>query len=242
MRETCLTLINKRYFFYQRNYRHVVVLNMSLMISIVCLFLALLYLHKTRPAPRYFPTTPDGIQITDPPLTTNHLDPVNFTVLANGLLADTPSIPARALRANDQNAIMIYWAERAVLSLFDFDYINFARALQDVRKYFTLRGHQNFLIALSESKNIETVKLNKSIVTAKVAGETQVVKTGIIGKGDQARLAWKIEVPIDVQYNNGVDQLLTQKLLAKLFIVRVSTLQSLFYGLAINEVNFAPRV
>ena len=122
--------------------------------------------------------------------------------------------------------------------MFDYDYINYRRTLQDLRNYFASGAHELFMKALFESKNLESIKDGMRVVRANIVSEPVLKKVGVVNN----RYAWQIFVPVDIFYENITDEPLIQKVTAKLWVLRVSTLQSPFFGLSIVVVNLEPRV
>jgi hypothetical protein len=196
------------------------------------------YQKKITSGSRYFPTTPDGILIDMPPLNVHHLKLKNLLVDNRGFLIDYPKINIKELKHNDNNAIVKYWVKNVVLAMFDYDYINYRRTLQDLRNYFTPGAHEKFIRALEQSKNLQTIKDSKRVVRAQIVGEPEIKTEGVAS----GRYAWQIFIPVDIYYENVTDEPLIQKVIAKLWVLRVSTIQSPFFGLSAFVVNLEPRV
>lgn len=240
MEQTCdsISCILARNEFYQKNYRRIVIINLFLFL-VICLLVGFLYYQNNGFAiPKYFPTTSDGIAINSPPNDVNHLtlDKLHFN--AEGVLVECPEIHASNLdlQATDSNehAIINFWVTKAIISIFELDFVNFRVVLQDVRQYFTAKGYEKFSDALRDSKNLDSIKKGKRVAYAVLNGKVIVTEVGII----EEHMVWNASVPVVVTYESDKEEILTQTLLAEVKIARVSTLQSPFYGLAIYQINF----
>ncbi len=232
-------LIILRNEFYMRSYAQIKTIIVVLLL--ICILLIVFSLHQDevlKPLPKYFPTTPDGRLIDNPPVSENHLllskqkvSPV--TGIIEGM--PEPTILFSELQADGENALVLYWAYNAVSEMFDYDYIHYRSVIQSVSKYFTAVGHQRFITALIDSKNLETVKARSAVVIPEITGKVELLRTGMV----EGHYSWDLQVPVRLTYASAQDQQpIVQQLLAKLSIARVSTLLSPFYGLAIFRLNF----
>ena len=235
--ESGLDLVNVRNNFYFRNYRLIILSNFLAIILTMLLIGFFYYQHKITSGSRYFPTTPDGVLIDTPPLNINHLRLKNLLTDNQGFLIDQPKINVRDLGSDLDNGLIMYWVKQVIIAMFDYDYINYRRTLQDLRNYFAPGAHGLFIKALYESKNLETIKSGMRVVRAVIVNEPELKKTGIVSD----RYAWQIFVPVDIYYENVTDEPLIQKVTAKLWVLRTSTLLCPFFGLSIVVVNLEPR-
>lgn len=235
--ESSLDLINIRNSFYLQNYRKIIVINILTIILLALLIGFFVYQKRLNSGSKYFPTTADGIIIDMPPLNVNHLKLNNLLINNAGFLIEQPKINVNTLNQDRNNALILYWAKKAVLKMFDYDYINYRSALEELRNYFVPGGHKLFMKALMESKNMETIKASNRVVRATIAGEAILKKVGLINN----RYVWQVFVPVDIFYENITDEPLIQNITAKLWITRTSTLQIPFFGLSIIIVNLEPR-
>jgi hypothetical protein len=235
--ESSLDLVNVRNNFYFHNYRLMILANIFAIILIALIAGFFYYQHRITSGSRYFPATPDGVLIDMPPLNVNHLKLQKLLTDNQGFLIDQPKININSLGADQDNALVIYWVKQVVLAMFDYDYINYRRTLQDLRNYFAPGAHGLFIKALYQSKNLETIKNGMRTVRASIISEPVIKKVGIVNN----HYAWQIFVPIDVYYENITDEPLIQKVTAKLWIVRTSTLQCPFFGLSVILINLEPR-
>jgi intracellular multiplication protein IcmL len=233
-----IALIVNRHIFYQKNYRRLLVINIVLLILICLLAGFLHYQTLSFAVPQYFPTTPDGVVIDSPPDNINHLLLERMHFNNEGVLLEYPEINSKDLdlHAEDSNehAILLFWATRAMLRMFELDFVNYRAVIQDMRKYFSSKGYERFLEALDSSKNLDTIKKGKRVAYATLQGPAKVTETGML----EGHKVWNVEAPMVVTYEAHGQDSLTQDLLAIIKIARVSTLQSPFYGLAIYQVNF----
>lgn len=231
-----LDLVITRNQFYRENYRSATINFFLLLAAIISFAAFIIFMHITTVYTLYFPTTPSGEYIDMPPLTENHLVISKESFGKDGRLLAYPEINIKDLgdRVNRETALIEYWAKKAVVELFDYDYVNYKQALQDVRDYFTLPGHEEFLKALNFSRNLEAVKNNFRVLSATVVGKVRFLESGIYDN----KQAWRVEIPIEVVYESITREPLTQKQIANMVIVRETTLRSPFFGLAIDNINF----
>src|SRR5579863_537348 len=92
-----LETIHHRNAFYASSYRQLIALNFCLFIIVVALSIWSIYLYRVKPQAIYFPTTPEGKLIQDPPL-------------------NQPAV---------SDADVIAWADKVALMVFDYDYVNY---------------------------------------------------------------------------------------------------------------------
>ena len=232
-----LELINIRNNFYFQQYREMIIANILAIILLGLVVGFFKYQKHLTSGTRYFPTTADGILIEMPPLDVNHLKLSKLLTDNKGFLLDQPKINVNTLGQDRDNALILYWVKKVILKMFDYDYINYRSTLEELRNYFVPGGHEWFMKALTESKNMESIKASKRVVRANIVGEPVLKKAGLISN----RYGWQIFVPVDIYYENITDEPLIQKITAKMWVVRVSTLQSPFFGLAIVIINLEPR-
>lgn len=234
-----LDLINIRNSFYLRNYRLMIIANLLAIMLTIFIIGFYYYQRNSTSGARYFPSSSAGVVLDMPPLNINHLKLSNLLTDNKGFLIEQPKINIKDLNTGDpNNTLVIYWIKQVIYAMHDYDYINYRRTLQDLRNYFAPGAHGAFLVALDKSKNLETIKNNMCTVRVEIINEPIVKKSGVAS----GRYAWQIFVPIDIYFENITDPAIIQKVLAKLWVVRVSTLQSPFFGLSIVLLNLEPRV
>lgn len=235
--QNSLDLVNIRNNFYLSSYRKIIAANILVILLLGFIIGFYQYQSKLTSGSRYFPTTSDGLIIEMPPLNINHLKLSQLLVDNKGFLIDQPKININNLGPDHDNGLVVYWAKQLVLKMFDYDYINYRSALEELRNYFAPGGHSLFMRALTESKNMESIKSSKRVLRATIAGDAVVKKVGILND----RYAWQIFVPVDIAYENITDDPLNQKITAKMWVIRTSTLKCPFFGLAVVVVNLEPR-
>lgn len=225
--------------FYARSYRQIKKIVTILLLTFTLLIGFAIYQNNNLKAtPRYFPTTPDGKLIEMPPIDENHLllgqQKVNpETGIIYGM--PQPTKLYSELQSDGDNALVLYWAYLAVSNMFDYDYINYRKVIQNSSRYFTAMGSQNFRQALMSSRNLETVKARSAVVVPVITGNVKLLGTKMF----DGHFVWDIQVPIQLTYESVADpQPIVQNLLATMSIARVSTLLCPFYGLAIYKLNF----
>lgn len=235
--QNSLDLVNIRNNFYFSSYRKIIAANILVILLWVFIVGFYEYQKNLTSGSKYFPTTSDGLIIDMPPLNINHLKLNQLLVDNKGFLIDQPKININTLGPDQDNGLIIYWAKQLVLKMFDYDYINYRSALEELRNYFAPGGHELFMKALTDSKNMESIKSSKRVLRATLAGDAIVKRVGILND----KYAWQIFVPVDIVYENITDPILTQKIIAKMWIIRTSTLKCPFFGLSVVVVNLEPR-
>lgn len=91
-------------------------------------------------------------------------------------------------------ALIVSWAEYAVLHSFNFESSSFENQLKNLRTCFTANGWMGFTNALKESGNMNFIKNQNLQVSSILDGEVQLIET--------QKNQWKITVPIKVFYKN----------------------------------------
>ena len=117
------------------------------------------------------------------------------------------------LKVIDPNLIET-WAQKATVKAFTFESKNLDAQLSDLKHCFTDQGWKGFNDALQKSGNLEAVKQKKIIFTATSMPGTKLA----LIKENQ----WKIEVPVEVTYQNK-DHKLVQNLNVTILLMRKPT-------------------
>lgn len=194
MNTGALELVMLRNNFYRDNFRRLMIFCLLLILIIAVLFGAIYYLETNKPAPQYFATTHDGKLIKLVPL-------------------NQPNLTTNAL---------LQWAVEAASAAYTFNFVNYRKALQDARIYFTKLGYQNFLKALTDSRNLEAVRTKKLVVSAVPTGAPVVLREGVTSTG---YYAWQVQFPMLLTYQSASD-VINQNIVITMLITRVPTLES----------------
>lgn len=193
-----LELVMLRNNFYRDNYRKLMLVCLGLLLLTFCLIFWGLYERTHKPPTQYFATTYDGKLIPLIPLS-------------------QPSLTDNAL---------LQWATEAAVASYTFNYVNYRKALQDARIYFTQTGYQYFMKALQDSNNLVAVQNKKLIVSAAPTGAPVILKKGIYNDGSATGVfTWDIQLPLEIVFRSAVDTI-TQNVILNMRIVRVPTLES----------------
>ena len=189
-----LELVMLRNNFYRDNFRRLMVMCLLLLGIIAALVGYVFYQQKNQPKPTYFATTSDG-------------------KLIKLIALNQPNLQTNAL---------LQWATEAGTAAYTFNFVNYRKALQDVRQYFTKLGYQNFLSALTGSRNLEAVRSKKLVVSSVPTGAPVVLKEGVTSNG---RYAWQVQFPMLLTYQSASDSI-KQNIVVTMLITRVPTLES----------------
>lgn len=193
-----LEIVQFRNNFYRDNYRRLMIICLGLVIIACCLAFWGFYERTHKPPAQYFATTYDGKLISLIPLS-------------------QPSLTDNAL---------LQWATEAATTSYNFNYLNYRKALQDVRIYFTRSGYQYFLKALADSNNLTAMQDKKLIVSAAPTGAPVILKKGIYNDGSATGLfTWDVQLPMEINFR-GATNVFTQKVVLNMRITRIPTLES----------------
>lgn len=108
-------------------------------------------------------------------------------------------------------AVLSTWAEKATIQAFDFNPTDLDSQLEKLKPCFTDQGWISFKEALDSSGNIEAIKLQNLTVSSQLDGPLDIKPA----KENQ----WKINVPLQVVYQNDKEKL-TQLLSIDLLVGR----------------------
>lgn len=117
-------------------------------------------------------------------------------------------IPAETTVSRD---LVLKWAEKAAIQSFNFDYNAITGQLVALKGCYTDQGWQSFNEALEKSGNLDTIKNQMLTVTSTLNGTTQITEV----KDNQ----WKVNVPIQVNYENRKEKV-AQQLIINLIVGR----------------------
>ncbi len=143
--------------------------------------------------------------------------PRYFATSINGRI--TPLFPLD--KANQNISAVSQWANEAVQAAFTYNFINYKQELKAASGYFTNEGWNQFIQFLTDTGNLEVVRQQKLIVSAQATRAPMILRKGPQG----GKYAWRLEIPIQVTYQNASFIRQTQ-MTVKLLITRVSSLNS----------------
>ena len=200
-----LELIINRNQFYWESTRRLELAIFLLMILILLLIGFVLYQGSTYPGNKYIVTTPDGRPITIIPL----------------------NVP---LQTNEN---VVAWAEKAVLFIYSFDFVNYRKTLQEAQVYFTPDGYQAFKAAYEVSNNLQAVRVNRQVVSVEITGDATLQRQGQITS--DVPYSWNLQVPVIVTYQNSNNEVVKQ---VGNILMRVDRATTIVYpeGLAIAQM------
>lgn len=130
-------------------------------------------------------------------------------------------------------ASLLQWATQAVVTVYTYDFLNYAKNFADAEGYFTAAGWTQF--QNSNQKNLDEVKKSKLRVTAVATGAPVITDQGpFLG-----HYIWRVSIPMLVTYEspNKVER---QGLLVNLLIMRIDTRIDP-KGIAISQFHAAER-
>lgn len=108
-------------------------------------------------------------------------------------------------------SLLSTWAEKATIQMFDFNPADLESQLDKLKPCFTDQGWISFKEALDSSGNIEAIKLQNLTVSSQLDGPVSI--------NPSQENQWKINVPLQVVYQNDKEKL-TQLLSIDLLVGR----------------------
>lgn len=138
---------------------------------------------------------------------------------------DAPVMPDEKLLA---------WVSDAVIAAYSVDFKRYPEQLSRASRYFTVEGWNTFGRAFIETGNLEKVKKARLVATAVPKRAPAIRQRAVIGD----RLAWRIDLPIVVSYENE-NTTNSQDLMVTVLVVRVIE-TDYADGIAIDEINAPP--
>jgi len=196
---TPLEIVNLRNYFYQDIYHQLMKVLLVLLLLLASLYGLRLAELEILPYPKYFVTSVDG-------------EPLELISKA---------------RPNMTHPELIQWAVEAATDAYTFNFVNYRKALQKARAYFTARGHRAYLVALKESQNLDAVKRRKLVVYAIQSGAAKILRDSESDPSLRINGAftWEIEIPMLITYEN-VTEKFPQNVILTAYVVRESYLVS----------------
>lgn len=153
-----------------------------------------------------------------------------FTVDAEGRL--TPIIPLNApFKTREQ---ILNWASEAVTSAYTMDAANYVQRGEEISRYFTTDGFNEYVQAMNTSGTIELIKKETLIATAVPLAVPSVINEGEVN----GTYMWRVRVPIRVQYQTQ-GKGTTQNLMVTVVIQRLPT-ETTKYGVGISQFVSRP--
>lgn len=206
MAQDALTTVGLRNAFYRDNYRRVVLILFLSMIVNLGLAGVLFWMLTHPPKPVYFATS------------------------INGRIS--PLYPLS--QPNQSDSAVLQWANQAAIASFTYNFVNYRQELQAASEFFTPAGWKEFLDALQQSNNLDSVKAKKLIVSAVATQAPIVLRKGRLG----GRYAWRVQMPLLVTYQSA-SEFSQEKNIVTMLIKRISTLNSP-RGIGIEQLVVRP--
>ena len=160
--------------------------------------------------------------------------PVYVPIAPNGQIVPTYSLDQPS--NSDQNVMSAWvkqWALDGARKSYTYDYLNFGEQVNSAQTYFTYRGWENFIKALTQSQNFNTVQQQRMIVKFIPTTVPVIVDEKVV----EGRYAWVVQFKAVIQYvaHDGVHQGFRQNVLVKMKLYRMSTVDSP-RGIGIDQV------
>ena len=127
-------------------------------------------------------------------------------------------------------ADLLQWVTNVLTKIFDFDFVHYDIELSQASQYFTSAGWNVFLNQINNYADYQTIQNTKLFVTATPTGAPFILNQGIL----QGRYAWWVQVPITLNYNNGI-KVISKSITLQIFVVRIPT-QNNLSGVGIDNI------
>lgn len=192
-RDAVATIINRNQF-YQDGYRLLLKVALIQGLLVLVLVAALIAIFVLdKPEYRFFATTSDGRIVDVVPL----------------------DVPYRG--------DVVAWSSQAAVEAMTFSFTDYRMRLQNSARFFTQRGWQTFVDALTKSRILETIDKRQLNLRGSPRGAAQIKRQGVVNGVYQ----WVLEMPYDVEYLGARDQI-PQPTVGRLTLVvqRIPTLEN----------------
>lgn len=122
---------------------------------------------------------------------------------------------------NQSDSSILQWANSAAVASYSYNFVNYRDELLAASTYFTTNGWQQFIDALQQSNNLDSVKAKKLIVSAVATRAPIILQKGVLN----GSFSWRIQMPILVTYQSA-SEFTQQNNVVTMLITRISTLES----------------
>ncbi len=139
-------------------------------------------------------------------------------------------------KPNMSTTTLLRWSVEAATATYNYNFSNYESKLRSLKQYFTAKGYDNFLDALSKSNNLAGIEDNKLDITS-IPKEPPVI---IKEKRTPAGYAWLVQAPIQISIRSGSD-VKFKDILVEMLIVRIPTNESA-KGIGIAQINFSNKI
>ena len=97
------------------------------------------------------------------------------------------------------DADLMAFTAQAILAVYNFDYEHYRETLsREASPSYTVKGWNGVVAAIEKTRNLDEIKAQAMVVSAKPEGGPEILSWGL--EGDH--LAWSIRLPIRVTYGN----------------------------------------
>ncbi|ATN70364.1 type IV secretion protein IcmL [Coxiella burnetii] len=156
---------------YRDNYRRVMAFLLASVVITVSLLAVLSYQIITTPKPAYYATT-----------TTGRVIPLQSL--------DMPVVT---------NTYLLQWAALATRAVYNLDFENYTKQLDNASSYFTPTGWESLTNAMKSSGAIDSLKNNKLFMAGVVNGPAVILDQEVV----HGRYSWRVQLPLLVTYTSA---------------------------------------
>ena len=163
--------VASRFHFWRGGFWRVALANVFTSAAVLALVADYAYTASHPPEPLYF-------------FTDSHANLVQNTPLTQPVMPD---------------ADLMAFTARAILAVYNFDYEHYRATLsREASPSYTVEGWNGVVTAIEKTRNLDEIKANAMVVSAKPEGGPEILGSGL----DGGHLVWSIRLPIRVTYAN----------------------------------------
>ncbi len=91
---------------------------------------------------------------------------------------------------------LLDWTRKTVTSAYTFNFANYRKVFENLRKSFTDSGWKDFNDMLKNSRILDEVINKKLFMSTKIVGTPSILDDGIIN----GHYAWRVQIPVSITY------------------------------------------
>jgi intracellular multiplication protein IcmL len=157
------------------------------------------------------------------------------------LYATTPHDPAKFYASNTHSgevtqlyplsapmlkpAKLLDWTSKTVTAAYTFNFANYRKVFESLRKFFTDSGWKDFNNMLKNSRILDEVINKELFITTEVIGTPSILDDGII----DGHYAWRVRIPVSTTYkfaDKDTGEETKQSFIINVIVIRVPDLDN----------------
>jgi len=132
---------------------------------------------------------------------------------------------------------LIDWAQKAMLESFTFNFVNYNEALEEVKKYYTVKGWNELNNSLSKSGLLGNITKNKFFLATMAENNAKILDDGVVN----GHHAWRVRMPVILTFKtseNATNSQLQQKAVIDAIITRIPDIDNP-ESIGIDSINIS---